>query len=548
MRRVAILFIFIFLFSPFIEAKEITADVATTVATQVLKNHSSAFSGKVKSVEGIYLLGVKCYYIVNFYPQGWALISADDRVSPILGYSSVGSYRRVNQPENIEGWLESYVKQIYRVVQAEGGTRHRGWDLPSISTRTSGVTIAPLIEVNWNQSTPYNKYCPSDEKGRALVGCVAVAMAQAMSVSRYPSKPVGTYSYVSPNYGTLYINYDNESAYNWSNIISGANSKDEVAHLLYHCGVALQMDYGVDASGTQSSYIATALKRNFSYSSSVVYYARSSYTGDWKQLIINELQSGRPVCYSGQDIKKGYGHCFNLDGYDGNNMFHVNWGWGGANNGYFTVDGLKDATMDMDYTASQGVVVGIRPPSDAPSNIILSSSKVMEKQPAGTVVGAVTVESEASNPQYEFSVRGPYSPVVHGYLKAPFEIINGELCTTESLNVADGNQDVEITVKNVGNNLSLTQSFTINVVSSNTISLASAIALLYDKQTKEIVLTSKENVAYIIYSGNNSNIVASGNMQSNVPLKLSTDSWEAENLIQFNNAGDSKQIRIKLAK
>jgi hypothetical protein len=116
----------------------------------------------------------------------------------------------------------------------------------------------------------------------------------------------------------MYINYDKEPAYNWNNILSGANDRDDVARLLWHCGVAVKMNYGTDGSGTQTSYIPAALQRNFSYPNSVKFYSRKDFSNsDWNDLILNELKAGRAVAYSGYDPKKSYGHCFNLDGYNG---------------------------------------------------------------------------------------------------------------------------------------------------------------------------------------------------------------------------------------
>lgn len=150
------------------------------------------------------------------------------------------------------------------------------------------------------------------------------------------------------------------------------------------------------------------------------------------------------------------------------------------------MDGLRDATMDMDYTAQQGVVVGIRQPSDSPSDIALSNTTVKEKQPAGTVVGKITVESEATNPTYEYSVRGEYSIILHDYIKAPFIVENGELKTTETLNKEDGDWIIEITATNVSNKLSYTKQFTIHVASTSETeeTPTSKVSMKYDKIKK----------------------------------------------------------------
>lgn len=454
-------------------ANSVSTELASQKAQELMTGRIPNFTGTVSSVIPVLYQGKNVYYVVQFTPGGWALISADDNTTPLLGYSDTGAFQLTQQPENVSSFLHGYC-QIVNENSISKKVVAAGWDtessslLKARSETRSTADITPLITVNWNQTKPFNKYCPSDNAhGQSIVGCVAVAMAQAMSVAQYPARPSGTYSYTSATYGSLSIDYDKEAAYDWSDILSGANNYDDVAHLLYHCGVAINMDYSPSGSGTQSAYISSALRRNFSYSSSVKYYARKSYTGDWEELILNELKNGRAVCIGGYDVKGGYGHCFNLDGYT-QGAYHVNWGWGGLNNGYFQLDGLKDNTMNMDYSDPdyQNVVVGIRPPSEKPSDILLSNYSVAEGQPAGTVVGAVTIESEATNPTYTYKLVGDYSIVFHKNLPAPFKIENGNLVTTESLKNSDGPRTVTITATNSQNGGSVTRSFTIQVISS----------------------------------------------------------------------------------
>lgn len=546
MTKKCILFLFCLWLFAALQAKEVSKDVATNAAIAVMGQYVPGFQGSVQSVKEVTYKGEKSYYIVQFTPQGWVLIAADDRSTPVLGYSPKGTFRSEGQPENLKAWLNGYDEQIYFHAHQQG-TRHEKWETlgQKPATRAATDKISPLITVNWNQGRPYNQFCPSNTSGTAVVGCVAVAMAQAMSVVQYPAKPQGQYSYVSPTYGTLYIDYDQEPAYDWNAIMTGANGKVEVARLLYHCGVSIDMNYGVDGSGTQTSYIPKALVRNFGYPSSVKYYSRTNYDGDWEQLILNELKAGRAVCYSGADLKKGYGHCFNLDGYDGT-FFHVNWGWGGSNNGYFPIDGLRDNTMNMDYTAQQGVVVGIRPPSDRPSDILLSNGTVKEKQPAGTVIGAISVDSEATNPEYEFSIRGEYSIVLHDYIKAPFVIEEGELKTTEILDKEDGDWTIEITVTNTQNHASLSKTFTIYVTdaSETAESPASNVALGYDKTKQELSLTSLKQVSFLLYTSSE-DVIAEGTLAAGGTETISLSEVDADYcILRLTNASGHKEIKI----
>ncbi|MBR6276116.1 MAG: C10 family peptidase [Prevotella sp.] len=468
-----------------LQAAEVSKEMAAATAKLIMADRVDGFEGEVQSVKTVYYEGQKAYHVVQFAPQGWMLISAEDQSSPLIGYSPDGVFpEEKDMPENMQSQMNWYSDQVVRNARLTG-SRHHGWERlqvgeqgieasrPAMARRyASANKVEPLITVKWNQTGSFQKYCPKTNDGQAVVGCVAVGMAQAMSVAKWPDRPVGNYGYTHEIYGSMYIDYDAEPDYNWSAILSGANGNDDVARLLYHCGVSVKMNYGVDGSGTQDAYIAGALVRNFKYPQSVKWYSRNGWSDeDWHDLIVTELQEGRAVAYSGSDPKKHYGHCFNLDGFDGSSAFHVNWGWGGVGNAYFQLNGLKDAKMDMNYTDGQSVVVGIRPPSEKPSNIYLSNNSIMAMKPAGSVVGDITVESEAENPTYEFKVVGEYNVIFHTNMPAPFQVVDGQLVTTKELSLEDGDRNIEITATNTQNKASVTRHFTIHVTTTDGINL-----------------------------------------------------------------------------
>ncbi|MBR4313079.1 MAG: C10 family peptidase [Bacteroidaceae bacterium] len=425
---------------------------------------------EIGEVTPVYHNDCLVYYVFNLQPEGWALVSATDAVKPLLGYNPTDHYVLNEEMDNSAAWMRSYASDIKKAID-ENDAPIKNWDKMDngAATRAKGSRVDPLITVTWNQGSPYNKYCPSDANGRAVVGCVAVAMAQAMSAVRYPSRPVGEFSYTHSTYGSLYINYDEEEAYNWDNILTGANSKDDVARLLYHCGVSVKMDYSPGGSGTLSSYVSAAMKRNFGYPDVVTYQVRSNYSGDWEQLVIDELEEGRAVFYRGLDPIKNYGHAFNLDGYDGNSMYHVNWGWGGVNNGYFTIDGLRDKKMDMDYTSEHAVIIGIRAPRTAPTDISLTTTTVSSDTEVGAVVAALEIQSEIKDASYSYKVTGPYNPVTKRYGAIPFSIDDkGNLLTTKELEIGKEYKAI-ITVTNEATGESFSKEFIIKVVDASAV-------------------------------------------------------------------------------
>lgn len=482
------------------------------------------------------------YYVINLNPRGWVIVSADDVAEPILGYSPTGSLRADLMPDNMRGLMDGYVRQIKEIATLTSEP-HPAW----VSTRTltraaGGPVVEPLIQVNWNQSAPYNAYCP---QGTALVGCVAVAMSQAMSVQRFPDRPQGSVRYTSPNYGGLSINFDTEQAYNWNDILSGASDYDEAARLMYHAGMSVEMDYGTDGSGIPSSdvsRISDALKENFSYPESVQYIWRDQYDGDWVQLLVNELSAGRAIIYNAVDSKGNYGHSFNFDGYDGEGRFHVNWGWGGMGNGYFGVDNLRDLAMSMDYDAGHVAVIGIGAPDQVLKDITLSNRHIEEGLPAGAVVGQLRVNDAAPQASYQLSVHGTYNAATGGYREVPFAIQGDMLVTTTVLDATDEAWTVEITVDDAESGASLTQGFTILVDPWR--SLAESTSLRYDRQTGHISLQTKHNVSYVL-TDLTGNTLQGGTLEPLPELMIDTNALPADGFrLELTCGEEKKSIQI----
>jgi hypothetical protein len=444
----------------------------------------------VKSIEKVGR-GTASYYIINFYPQGWAIISGDDTSKPIIGYSKEGQLGLDDMPTNMRGIMDGFAQEV-KYIAEKNTLPNPKWDRPEPMIKANGESVDPLIKVHWNQSSPFNKYCPM---AKALVGCVAVAMSQAMSVQQYPDRPVGSISYRSATYGTLSINFDEQKAYNWNQIMNGSDNYDEVARLLMHAGMSVEMDYGEDGSGvpiSQLGRIVTALTKNFKYPNTVRLVRRDIYNGDWAQLMKNELNAGRAVIYNGLDTKNSSGHSFNVDGYNADGLFHCNWGWGGHGDAYFSLDGLGYGS-DF-YDASHIVVIGIDAGYHSLRSIELSHSDIEEGLPVGSVVGQVTVNGEEVKSGMTIDVHGTYSKSSGKYQQVPFVFDNGLLKTSEILK--EGKEyTVEITVKDETGD-ELTQGFIVKV--TEVLDLGSATSLFYDRTTKIFTLNTKNNVSYTL--------------------------------------------------
>ena len=312
---------------------------------------------------------IDCYYVFSLQPTGFVIVAADERVKPILGYSYTNNFVVDDMPINVTSWLDNYKKQIKAVVdndyQADSETRTKWIRLKAGQTLNdrSSSFVNPLLQTTWNQNCYYNLLSPADPSGpcgHAYAGCVATAMAQVMRYWEWPNQGFNSHSYTC-NYGTLSVDFS-EATYNYDNMPNAVSSstnathKEEVAKLIYHCGVAVDMDFDPDGSGAYSSDVPAALYNYFAYTDNGTYVSKSSYSeSGWANLIKQELDNMRPVYYSGHGSG---GHAFVCDGYDENGLFHFNWGWSGSSDGYFDLSALNPSTHD--YSSSQAAVIGIK--------------------------------------------------------------------------------------------------------------------------------------------------------------------------------------------
>lgn len=530
-------------------AAPVTAERAKTTATVFMKG----MTGRNMTVKDVAAENGS-YYIINMAQGGWVIVSADDTATPVLGYNTSGRLDWHSLPGNMQNLLSGYAGEMKAMLRHGVKTQNKVWAEMShpgafARSRAAEGEISPLITVNWDQTSPYNYYCPGSGSSKAVVGCVAVSMSQAMSVQRYPNQPQGQMSYACSGYGQLSLNYDAEKAYNWDNILSGANDNNETARLLYHAGVSVQMGYGADASGIPSnlvSRIPNALAATFGYNADdLKYFWRNEYekTGDWTRLVLNELNAGRAVIYNAADSKGNYGHSFNVDGYDGRAMFHLNWGWGGVGNGYFTLDNLTDLSMDMNYDTGHVVVTGIGSPDQVLKSITLTDEIIDEQMPAGTVMAQVLVNGEEPLPTYSIELYGAYDPLTGSYAEIPFELKNGLIVTKSVLSAREEPIEVNIRVTDSATNTRLVSSFNITVCKLR--SIAQATSMSFNRNTGEIQIRTRNGVNYTV-TGKNGATLKSGSLTPVPHLTINMSELdEGDNVLTLSADGSSKSITIR---
>lgn len=319
------------------------------------------------------------YYVFdNGSDKGFTIVSGDDELPEIVGYSAHGNSENLMKTEGCAAFLKAYQKFVAAFTQGDAKARKILAEQRALKAdgRYQQPKIDPLLgDIAWNQETPYNKMCP-EYKGSKLsaTGCVATAMAQVMMYYKYPKELKATIPAYTTATNKLKVNAISEGEkYDWDNMLPtytegeyNTTQADAVAKLMFHCGAAVQMDYGPSSGAlvrpedmsTYFGYDADLLQEVY----------RSFYTlAEWKEILDRELEAKRPILYGGAASDES-GHQFVCDGSDGEGLYHINWGWSGYSDGYFDITLLDPAvrgtgagTSANGYNRDCSVIIGIAP-------------------------------------------------------------------------------------------------------------------------------------------------------------------------------------------
>lgn len=327
------------------------------------------------------------YYIVPGQ-QGFVVVSGDRRIAPILGYATRGTISPDSLPCNVRAWLDGYTESL-RSLDASPALRTpvalRTFYSPSHSVATGrgpggealrgpgGEAVSPLLHTAWSQTAPFNDQAPMYNGQHCVAGCVATAMAQLIAYHQSPSTIKAIPAYTSNSrVGTL--DALPATTLDWTAINAGSGEayNTEVAKLTRYCGQAVRMDYGT-SSGAYSELVASSLVNYFGYPDQLCIARRQWYSvAEWDSLLITELAAHRPLYYTASS--KTESHAFIIDGYDGNGLYHVNWGWGGYCDGYFRISvlaphdpsGLASSPQSDGFASRQWALTLAAPTTIAP--------------------------------------------------------------------------------------------------------------------------------------------------------------------------------------
>lgn len=327
--------------------------------------------------------------------NGFIVLSADDMAIPLLGYSDSGNFSADNIPPQLEWWLSEYAAQIEYArknnIQISDSKR-------PLSATGQREAIAPMLKTKWDQVAPYNDQCPLEGTVRTWTGCVATAIAQVMNYFQYPEVGKGQITYnIESLEKKVTLNFALKK-FDWENMLDtymDGNYTEEqaaaVAYLMKAAGYAVKMQYSSDASGALALNIRNGLVNYLDYDPNTLYTIRSYYsTEQWHDMIYENLKNVGPVVYGGGSTLGG-GHSFVCDGYDGEGLYHFNWGWSGMSDGYFSLEALNPGSLGTGggtgggFNFTQDALLGLQPPTGQP---VVEQPVFISQQ--GELIGTLT--------------------------------------------------------------------------------------------------------------------------------------------------------------
>lgn len=302
---------------------------------------------------------------------GFVVVAGDDRANAVLAVTTQGSFDPAQLHPGLQWWLHEAEASMARLMADSNSQR-------TVVIRAEGqaTSVGPLLSTEWGQGAPYNHLCPKDPAhgGQSVTGCTATALAQILNYHHYPERGSDSVAYTTSTHSMSISEDLSAFTFDWANMADNYSSgsttvaqQTAVAQLMYACGVACQMDYCTLGSG--SSALPNILETNFGIDKACTAHERKYFTtNEWNEIVMTELNASRPVLYAGSSLYGG--HAFVCDGYNADNLYHINWGWYGSCNGYFdliTLDAARsdDPDKSTDYSDSYGmgqrILVGIQP-------------------------------------------------------------------------------------------------------------------------------------------------------------------------------------------
>ena len=503
-----------------------------------------------------------CFYVFNVGEQGFIILSADDFYRPIIGYSENGKFDVNNVPPALQDYLEGIVsaRSLNRTSRnAAAPDVAADWQMLEktgrLVSRHGGRGVDYLVQTQWDQSYPYNYFCPEDPNGsggHTYVGCLATSTSQLVSFWKYPEHGYGSHCYIHEDYGEICADFQN-TYYDWDHIANkiSTNSPIEeieaVALISFHCGVCIDMGYGPDGSGGASGPIPGAMHTYFNFADACVQYRRNDFeTETWKSMVREQFDMGWPMYYGGCDDGC---HAFICDGYDDYDMFHFNLGWGGSSDGWYLIDDAPYTNpADAMFNFVPQVVYNATP--SAPTNLTVTPASNTSFEATLTWTNPTTNLGGATLTNIEKIVIMRNSKVCHEITEG---VAPGQQMTFTDVvpyydsyeykvfAVCDGRNGKQVMQKNV--NFGPTCSWKIAMTSTNYQGWQGNHISIYNMANTEVAQIAATSATQVSYFDVPVGRVKFGWTKSDeIVSNISFNIYNADNVIVFNYSGSSDNM------
>ena len=325
------------------QAKQVTPRQALDIARKYVSPNKTALKAHTRSGKQP---NPAPYYVFNdAMGKGFVVVSGDDAMGEILAYGDKGALDTLNANPGVKFLLQAYRERFKHLQQFPEAPK------PATRAMPERKVVAPLLTCEWDQVFPYNK-----NMGYPYTGCVATAVAQIMFYHKWPAQGRGENSYiVSSDNKEKHADFS-KSHYDWANMKNKYNyyhpsndvEKEAVAQLMSDVGIATGMQYTQTQSGAFNEQVGPAMQKHFDYTTAFV-KRKDERLADFTDIIREELTNGFPVYLSGNPYGRGAGHAWVTDGINGEGLFHMNFGWGGQNDGYFSLSSLNLAQTGNEF-------------------------------------------------------------------------------------------------------------------------------------------------------------------------------------------------------
>ncbi len=427
MKNSAILFLCCIIFGGIAIANPVSASDAEAAALARLSRDNQSNSRLITNLFPVQstLSSWPIAYIFELSPTGYVITSTDTRISPVIAYSYLSDCRIRGESESIlidlvRTDLQQRISSLEEVPLEMQNANIRSWNEyvsgvftntlleqwpPAGSTPTEG-----WLEENWSQSSPYNFYCPMDltSSSRSIAGCPAVAMGMILNFLKTTNNTrFNDGDDYFHNYNEYYWIDDDYEAHDfpsWPILNEYLTELDSLyenqlplkdtdkAALVYASGAACKQVYTSSVSGTFGVIQAFNAYQRFAFTESELLDSSSdSLFERLSENMINALPAHLAII----DAASQYGHNVVLDGYNTDEFYHINFGWGGSNNAWYQ---FPLAGMPYSMNIIEGIILDISP----------TSQSISENPDAGR--GEFALLSSLSNPvstQADFQLTTP---------------------------------------------------------------------------------------------------------------------------------------------